>query len=150
MKLEKGKTVIYVNEKKFLQCKYLLIEIPRNEIEYFEDIASIDEVSERLDHSLEKSINGKKLTPEIEYWGHCSNLQTWVENLYDTTLLHSSLAFPLLKKLTDVGDPIASKVFKEEISPKRQRIIAFFGFTALVIGIALIFLIIYSMLFGYK
>ncbi|KKK50943.1 hypothetical protein LCGC14_3119990, partial [marine sediment metagenome] len=32
-----------------------------------------------------------------------------------TCLLHSNIAFRLLKKLTEVGDPLAEKVFKEEI-----------------------------------
>ena len=118
LKLEKGKTVIYVNNEKFLQCKYLLIEIPKEEIKEFDYIASIDDVSEKLNHSLENSINTNKLKPEIEFWGHCSNLQTWSDNQYDTCLLHSNLAFPLLKKLTDVGDPIAKRVFKDEIAER--------------------------------
>jgi hypothetical protein len=33
-------------------------------------------------------------------------------------LIHRNLAFPLLKKLTEVGDYLASKVFKEEIAEK--------------------------------
>ncbi len=57
-----------------------------------------------------------KIDPETEFWAHCSNLQAWHENEYDTRLLHSNLAFPLLKKLTEVGDPLARKMFKEEIA----------------------------------
>lgn len=30
-------------------------------------------------------------------------------------LLHSNLSFPLLKRLTGIGDPIAKKVFREEV-----------------------------------
>jgi len=118
LKLEKGKTVIYVKDKKFIQCKYLLIEIPKDKLEDFENIASIDDVSDKLDHSLERDINFIHLKPEIEFWGHCSNLQAWSENSYDTCLLHSNLAFPLLKKLTDVGDPTARRVFKDEIAER--------------------------------
>ena len=33
-------------------------------------------------------------------------------------MLHSNLAFPLLKKLTDVGDPDARRVFKDEIADR--------------------------------
>ncbi len=117
LKLEKSKTVIYVNKEKFLQCKYLLIEIPKESLNEYDNIDSIDDVSEKLDHSLEKS-QYRNLTPEIEFWGHCSNLQTWAENNYDTTLLHSNLAFPLLKKLTDVGDPKAKRVFKDEVAER--------------------------------
>ena len=44
------------------------------------------------------------------------NLQTWAENGYDTRILHSTLAFPLLKRLTEVGDLIAKNKLKEEIA----------------------------------
>ena len=90
-------------------------------ISYFNDIDSIDEAAERLDRSLEG--NGRNrfvIPPEVEFWGHCSNLQVWEEMDYDTRILHSNLAFPLLKKLTEIGDPIAKKVLKEEIA-KRLR-----------------------------
>ncbi|MFX1241882.1 MAG: leucine-rich repeat domain-containing protein [Promethearchaeota archaeon] len=122
LKLEKDNTVIYVNDEKFLQCKYLLIEIPKDKINEFYDFMSIDEVSEKLDHSLEKNVKSTQILPEIEFWGHCSNLQAWAENNYDTNLLHSNLAFPLLKKLTDVGDPIAKRIFKEEIAERLTNI----------------------------
>ncbi len=118
LKLLNDKTVIFVNNKKFTQCKYLLIDIPVGKIDEFKDVKSIDEASEKLDRSLEKELSGRKIAPDVEFWGHCSNLQAWAENNYDTRLLHSNLAFPLLKKLTDVGDPIAKKVFKDEIAKR--------------------------------
>ena len=59
-----------------------------------------------------------KIYPETEFWGHCSNLQVWVENDYNTRLLHRNLAFPLLKRLTELGDPKAKRVFKEEIAQR--------------------------------
>ena len=118
LKLEKGKTVIYVKDEKFLQCKYLLIEIPKDNLKDFDDFMSIDDVSEKLDHSLEHDIRYNKLNPEVEFWGHCSNLQAWSENFYDTSLLHSNLAFPLLKKLTDIEDPKARRIFKDEIAER--------------------------------
>ncbi len=58
------------------------------------------------------------IPPETEFWAHCSNLQAWVENNYDTCILHSNLAFPLLKMLSEEGDPKAKKVFKEEIAKR--------------------------------
>ncbi len=122
LKLEKGKTVIYVKGKKFIQCKYLLIEIPKEKVEDFDDFISIDDISEKLDHSLERNINYNELNPEIEFWGHCSNLEAWSENSYDTSLLHSNLSFPLLKKLTDVGDPKAKQVFKNEIAERLENL----------------------------
>ncbi|MBA7605246.1 hypothetical protein ES703_12376 [subsurface metagenome] len=116
LRLEDGKTNIYVNGTLFRQCKFLLLEIPVNQITTLQEVKSIDEAAEQLDKSLEQENNNDViLTPEIEFWGHCSNLQVWYENGYNTRLLHSNLAFPLLKKLTEIGDPKAQKVFKEEI-----------------------------------
>ncbi len=56
-----------------------------------------------------------EIPAEVEFWGHSSNLQVWVENNYDTRLLHRSLAFPLLRALSDLGDPLAKLRLKEEI-----------------------------------
>jgi hypothetical protein len=119
LKLEDAKTIIYVAGERFQQCKYLLIDIPLEEVESFEEIRSIDEVSEKLDRSLENpNKEGVNIKPEVEFWGHCSNLQAWYENNYDTRFLHSNLAFPLLKKLIEAGDPLAQKVFRDEIAKK--------------------------------
>ncbi len=115
LKLEGNNTVIYVDGKKFNHCKYLLLKIPIDEIETFEDIESIDEAAEKLDKSMERRNKKVDVPPATEFWGHCSNLQAWAENNYDTRLLHSNLSFPLLKKLTKAGDIVAKKVFKNEI-----------------------------------
>ncbi len=48
------------------------------------------------------------------------NLQAWAENNYDTRLLHRNLAFPLLKRLVDVGDPNARICFAEEIARRAE------------------------------
>lgn len=124
LKLEDGRegkeTVIYVNGKRFNQCKFLLLNIPVDKIKLFDEIESVDEASERLDRSLEKGSKLKRpfIPPEIEFWGHCSNLQVWFENDYNTRLIHSNLAFPLLEKLTEIGDLLAKKVFREEIAKR--------------------------------
>ena len=115
LKLEYGKTNIYIRGKLFKQCKYLLIDIPIDEITSFNDLESIDEAAERLDRSLEEEECDIIIPPETEFWGHCSNLQVWYEYNYDTRLLHSNLAFPLLRELAEAGDVVAKKVFREEI-----------------------------------
>ena len=46
------------------------------------------------------------------------NIQVWYENGYNTKLLHSNLAFSLLKALTEAGDIKAQRVFKEEIAER--------------------------------
>ncbi len=98
---EYWETVIYVNKKRFDQCKFLLLDIPIEKIKTFDEIESIDEAAEKLDRSLENTDkHSGGIPPDVEFWGHCSNLQVWFENDYDSRLLHRNLAFPLLKKLT--------------------------------------------------
>jgi small GTP-binding protein len=117
LRLENNRTNIYIKGKLFTQCKFLLLNIPTNEVTDFDDIKSIDEAAEKLDSSLERSeLSRYNLTPETEFWGHCSNLQAWFENDYDTRIIHRNLAFPLLEALLKAGDPLAKKVFKEEIA----------------------------------
>ena len=100
LKLEKNKTMIYVTGKPFRQCKYLLLNIPVEEITTLDELDSIDKISETLDHTLEpvnKASSVNEIPPEVEFWGHCSNLHVWYENDYKTEILHSNLAFHLLK-----------------------------------------------------
>jgi hypothetical protein len=125
LKLEEKDTVIYILGKKFRQCKYLLLNIPIKKIASLDELDSIDEIREKLDHLLEpvSSVHGRveridNISPETEFLGHCSNLQVWHENNYNSRLLDKNLAFPLLKRLTEVGDPLANKVFKEEIAKR--------------------------------
>lgn len=111
--LEDGSTNIYLNDILFTQCKYVLLNIPIEKITSFDEIESIDDAYEQLDKTLE---NGNEIiSSDVEFWAHCSNLQIWFENDYNSCLLHKNLAFPLLKKLTEVGDLKAKRVFKEEI-----------------------------------
>ena len=122
LKLENRKTNVYVNGVLFNQCKYILTRKKifelgdLLELQSVDELAdsSIDDIARKLDHFLEY------IEPEFidipvktRFWVHCSNLQVWAENNYDTKLLHSNLSFPLLKKLVEIGDPVAKKVFKE-------------------------------------
>jgi len=117
LKLEYNQTVIYVNNERFEQCKRILFTNPQNN-EAQKTIDSIDEAIETLSSNLPRDYSSRDfyITPEMEFWAHCSNLQAWVENDYDTRILHSNLAFPLLKKLVEFGDLKAFNVFKEEIA----------------------------------
>jgi len=126
LKLEDGKTSIYILGEEFIQCLYLLMNVPVQEIELFDEIDSIDEAAEKLDKSLdvgnpESYQIRKEIPPEVEFWGHCSNMQVWAEQNYDTRFIHSNLAFPLLKKLIEVGDLKAKKKFKEEIGKRFEK-----------------------------
>ena len=116
LRFEDGDTNIYVNNQLFMHCKYILLNISTENRESSIKINSIDEAVEKLDQSLEFSggmtVN---ITPEVLFWAHCSNLQAWYENNYNSCLIHCNLAFPLLKELNKAGDLKARKVFKEEV-----------------------------------
>ncbi len=55
LRLEEDQTSIYVNNEYFHQCKFLLLDVPINEIRELDNIESIDEAAEKLDRSLEKN-----------------------------------------------------------------------------------------------
>jgi len=128
LKLEHNKTFIYIKGERFIQCVRLSLQIPPQTRHLYEEIESIDEAAEVYKQSLWQNrivegpmaqpsrFQNTSITPEQEFWGHCSNIQTWAEHDYDTRLLHSNLSFPLLKALSDAGDPKAIAIFKEEIA----------------------------------
>ncbi|MFX1574250.1 MAG: hypothetical protein ACFFB0_16020 [Promethearchaeota archaeon] len=128
LKLERGKTFIYVNGKRFIQCIRLILNIPKEDVPLYDEVDSIDEAAKLYSkHVFQNRIvrgpmaalvpnQRHDITPEQEFWGHCSNIQAWVEYDYDTRILMSNISFPLLRELTRAGDPLASKIFKEEIA----------------------------------
>ena len=104
--LRYGYTMILINGERFNKCLSLLSN------EYEENMINW---KDKYLKELELTEEQIYLSLEDEFWGHCSNIQVWAENDYDTRLIHYNLAFPLLKKLTEAGDPQAKKVFREEI-----------------------------------
>ena len=119
LKLVGGQTVIYVDEKPFHQCKYLLLNLTQKDFKNFEYIESIDEafqIYNNMDKNHEK--DRALIDPISEFIGHCSNLQAWYEYEYDLRILHSSLSIPLLKKLALLGDKKAIIRLKESISTR--------------------------------
>jgi hypothetical protein len=119
LKLIKGKTVIYIDNKPFHQCKYLLLNLTQKDFNKFENIESIDEafqIYNKIDKNHES--NNALIDPVSEFTGHCSNLQAWYEYDYDLRILHSSLSIPLLKKLALLGDKKAIIRLKESIATR--------------------------------
>ncbi|MFX1346982.1 MAG: DNRLRE domain-containing protein [Promethearchaeota archaeon] len=119
LRFENNRTIIYVAGKRIIQCVHLILNIPKNETPMYDEIDSIDEIadaSRRYGHYGGGFGQINKVTPEQEFWGHCSNIQAWVEHDYDTRILMSNLSFPLLRELTRAGDPVAKRVYKEEIA----------------------------------
>ncbi len=115
LRLENNHTNIYIKGQLFNQCKTLILNIPVENLDDFETIESIDDVEEKLSKNKYQA-QEVSIPPETEFWGHCSNLQTWAELDYDTRILHRNISFPLLKRLVDAGDPKAKRVFKDEIA----------------------------------
>ena len=122
LRLEDGRTNIYINNKLFMHCKYILLDIPIDKFEDFKWFDSIDEFVEKIDGHFESSGDTMvKISPKTIFWAHCSNLQVWYENDYNSCLLHRNLAFPLLKVLTKAGDKLAASVFKEEVAKRFEN-----------------------------
>jgi hypothetical protein len=121
LRFEDGKTNIYVNNELFMHCKYILLNLNLDNFDYFSEIDSIDDIVEKLDASFEvPGVKKNDVIPEMLFWAHCSNLQAWYENNYNTCLIHSNLAFPLLKELTKAGDLRARRIFKEEVGKRLE------------------------------
>ncbi|MHA1931121.1 MAG: leucine-rich repeat domain-containing protein [Promethearchaeota archaeon] len=117
LKLENNKTFIYIDNKKTIQCIRVFIE---THDEKYQAIDSIDDVLEierkKMWNSSFKPLNTNiRISPIEEFWGHCSNIQAWVEYNYNTRLIDSKIGFPLLKKLADIGDNHARIRLKEEV-----------------------------------
>ena len=114
--IKNQETIIFVDGEEFMQCRYLLIVNPQ-EKEGFKEITSIDEASELLRKDLERILkpNDLGITSEEEFWGHCSNLQAWVENGYDINIIHTNLGLPLLKELAKKGVLKAKAKLKEVV-----------------------------------
>jgi len=97
---------IYVNGEIFPQSQLLSYNIPL--IDFFDRFKSIDEAYEQKGDESQSN----------QFQDQCLSLQEWAKNKYDTRLLHRVIAFPLLRKLVQIGDPIAKQVFKGEIEKR--------------------------------
>ena len=128
LKLVNGRSFIYVKGRRFIQCIRLILNIPSYNVAMYDEIDSIDEAAKLYKTHIHQNriIGGRmgafgpnqniNITPEQEFWGHCSNIQAWCEHDYDTRILMSNISFPLLRELTKAGDPKARRVYKEEIA----------------------------------
>jgi hypothetical protein len=123
LKLKNYETVIYIEGKLFEICKHLIVDIP---VEDIMNIHSLDELVDGYGENIAEKYNTLEvgLNPEEIFKGHCSNLQVWAENNYDTCLLRNNLAFPLLRRLTEVGDQKAILIFKDEIKERFESLYA--------------------------
>jgi hypothetical protein len=117
-------TNIYVGGQLFRQCKYLLLNLDTSNKEVMEaqaEIDSIDEAKELFEYKTDMEHDHNIVPPEVEFWGHCSNLQVFVENDYDIRVLHSSISLPLCVELVKHGVEKARGAIVEEITSRLMK-----------------------------
>jgi hypothetical protein len=109
--LENNETNIYIRKKKLKICKIIVLADPNS-------LNSIEEISDKYEEiQYRYNRHRKMLTPETEFWAHCSNLQAWAENNYSPVLLDFRLAEPILKELVIAGDFLA----KEQVDRSEEK-----------------------------
>jgi hypothetical protein len=86
---------VLVDENPVLHCSFLVANVSASD----STVKSIDDLAERAGaHELENKDLRKMLSIEEGIQAHASNIQAWAEHGYDTRLLHSNIAFTLLKR----------------------------------------------------
>ena len=118
LKLEDNETIMYIGGEKKNFCCGVLVNISGDSSPYFSgNSGSVDYIidSKKYKSSWRELDIKKQISPEEGFWAFCSNLQVWVENDYNTDLLHYEAAIPILNELVKVGDSLARKVYKKEI-----------------------------------
>ncbi len=113
LKLYGKKTVIYVCGEIYSTCHTAVLSIPTEDAEYL-DYDSIDEFFHYIEPITSEKLDAS-ITPDVEFWVHCSNIQAWADFNYDTRILQDYLAFGILKKLSDNEVKDALIIFREEI-----------------------------------
>ncbi len=111
---------VFVGGKPFLHCAFIVASIDKTSPDD-EGIGSIDDLAVSMEHDahiLEGPRVREYLSPAEEVLAHASNLQAWAEHGYDTRLLHTNIAFPLLKELAKAGDDVAARALDAEIESR--------------------------------
>ncbi|MBD3214815.1 MAG: hypothetical protein GF311_19545 [Candidatus Lokiarchaeota archaeon] len=118
---------IRFNERDFLNCYYIPINLDITGITPLDEVPAVNEYEGFLQferdfaekhNNVPLSVfheNFNTVPKEDIFWAQCSTFQVWEENDYNSNLLPNSIAFPLLRKLAELGDEKALKVFEEEI-----------------------------------
>jgi hypothetical protein len=109
---------VAVAGKKVSYCSFLLVQVASSmNVDSIDDLAWVEGARRLEGHDIERLLG---MTPEEHLQAHASNIQAWVENDYNPALIHSNIAFPLLKALVDAGDQKARRVLEAEI---RDRVV---------------------------
>ncbi|MBY8992556.1 MAG: rhomboid family intramembrane serine protease [Candidatus Lokiarchaeota archaeon] len=105
--LEHNKILIYIQGERFQELEYSFLNKILNASEnQKEETKTQGKITENIFKNDSKN----------NYFNIFANiLKFWIRNNYDTGILLYNFSFPLLKKLVEVGDPQAKKVFINEI-----------------------------------
>ncbi len=115
VKLENGNINIYVENKFFRKCNFLSVNFPNKHL----DVSNI--LSQPVEKSNQSKIECKinfPLSQEVEFREYCNRFHAWMDHKYDSRILPLHFALPLMKKLMELKDPRARKLFKEEVAKR--------------------------------
>jgi hypothetical protein len=77
---------------------------------------SIEEAIKEINRTEDKNFIRKQLTSLDDLFNILvEKIRNWSNNQYDTRLLYYKIAFPLLKKLREVGETKFQIIFQQEI-----------------------------------
>jgi hypothetical protein len=113
-----GEPKILVDGSPVLTCFFLVASIDPVKGSTIDTIDELSEIKGARIMEGRDVINEFGMTEDDVIMAHASNLQAWVENGYDTRILHSNLAFTLLKMLSRAGDKAASRALEREVSSR--------------------------------
>lgn len=99
MKLENTQSNIYIYGKRFMDCKFVVLNPIESNLELYdlESINSIDEIKDFYSNRDEG--NNCQVNAKERFFVHCSNIQHWIEQNYNWRSIHSNLSLPMLKEL---------------------------------------------------
>ena len=104
---EKNKILIYIQGERFQEFDYSFInKILKTSKSQLEKTNTQGKYAEN---------NYKKDSKNAYFINFVDILKLWIRNNYDTSILLYNVSFPLLRKLAEVGDSHAKKVFIDEI-----------------------------------
>ncbi|MEX2715220.1 MAG: leucine-rich repeat domain-containing protein [Candidatus Sigynarchaeota archaeon] len=108
---------VLVDDKPVDVCKHVIVTIPADaEGDSIDELVDAARAAGTVDGEMGR--DGPVIPPETAFWAHCSNVQAWADHDYDTRLIDSRLAFPLLRKLAAAGDAAARRALGREIDSR--------------------------------
>jgi len=105
--LESNKILIYIQGERFQELDYSFINKILN--------ASKNQLEKTNTQGKYVKNKFKKDSKNAYFNNFVNVMKLWIKNNYDTGILLYDISFPLLRKLVEVGDPHAKRVFIDEI-----------------------------------